>query len=474
MKRLYFLLTLFFSILLLSNVSALEKSFIAGEALDGIAYMKYDGTNYYYRNAKAIRVSDSNDIAYCISPFIDLVENIEYAGYDSYDSIFELTEEQWDRVKLYAYYGYGFGKHKEQKWISITQMSIWRYLYPNDRFEWIDNTSDKNIIQPFDKEVEELEGLVNSHYLLPNISNQLWLSIDDEFMISDSNNMLNNYIIESTDFKVTQGSNYLKIYGGDIVKSGKIVLSRNSNIYSNKSLYFFRSNSQSVIERGNIDSVKMSLGITIEKGSITINKYDSDNNSTINSGEAILDGAVYELFDENMDYLNEVIIENNVGLFEDLSYGKYFIKEKSAGLGYYVDDETYEINISHDNLNPIIILKNNVIKSKIKIIKYYGTKEQLTNNTMLPEKNIIFEIYDINDELIDTCMTDENGSAEFVLPYGKYKVKQINTTENYEKVEDIEIVVDEENSYSTEIILYDMKIEVPNASIELSDINVNV
>ena len=157
-----------------------------------------------------------------------------------------------------------------------------------------------------------------------------------------------------------------------------------------------------------------------------------------------------------------------------MSYGKYFIKEKSAGLGYYVDDETYEINISHDNLNPIIILKNNVIKSKIKIIKYYGTKEQLTNNTMLPEKNIIFEIYDINDELIDTCMTDENGSAEFVLPYGKYKVKQINTTENYEKVEDIEIVVDEENSYSTEIILYDMKIEVPNASIELSDINVNV
>lgn len=472
MKKLYFLLTLFVSILLLNNVNALEKSFAVGEALDGIAYMKYDGTNYYYRNAKAIRVSDNNNIAYCVSPFIDLEVDSEYISYDNYDSIFELTEEQWDKVKLYAYYGYGFGKHKDPKWISITQMSIWRYLYPNDKFEWIDNTNDKNIIQPYDNEVEELENLVNKHYLLPDISNHLWLSIDDEIVINDSNDVMNNYFVSSTDFKVTQGNNYLRIYAGNKTSDGRIVLLRNSNIYNNKSLYFFRSNSQSVIERGNVDPIEMDLSITVEKGSITINKYDYDNNSTINSGEAILDGAIYELFDKDMNQLDETVIKNNIGLFDNLRYGKYFIKEKSAGVGYYVDNKVYEIDINHDNLNPTIILKNNVIKSKIKITKFYGSKEQLDNNNMTPEKDIIFEIYDSNNKMIDTCLTNEDGIVEFVLSYGKYKVKQINTTENYEKVEDIEIVVDEKNNHSTDIVLYDMKIEVPNASIELSDVYV--
>ena len=176
-----------------------------------------------------------------------------------------------------------------------------------------------------------------------------------------------------------QGINYLKIYGNDKIGDGKIVLSKNSDIYNDRSLYFYRSNSQSVIERGNLDSIKLSLDVTIESGSITINKYDNDTNSDISSGEAILDGAIYELFDVDKNKITEVEINENIGVFNNLSYGKYFIKEKSAGIGYYVDDDIYEITISHENLNPILTLKNKVIKSNIKLTKYYGSKEQLNN-----------------------------------------------------------------------------------------------
>ena len=45
--------------------------------------------------------------------------------------------------------------------------------------------------------------------------------------------------------------------------------------------------------------------------------------------------------------------------------------------------------------------------------------------------------------LVDTITTDKNGFAEITLPYGKYTFRQINSTPNYEKVNDFEIVVDE-------------------------------
>ena len=64
--------------------------------------------------------------------------------------------------------------------------------------------------------------------------------------------------------------------------------------------------------------------------------------------------------------------------------------------------------------------------------------------------------------LIKTIITNEKGIAEITLPYGKYKLTQLTTTEGYQKITPIqfEIVNDSEIFYE----LKDYKIPVPNTS----------
>ena len=98
---------------------------------------------------------------------------------------------------------------------------------------------------------------------------------------------------------------------------------------------------------------------------------------------------------------------------------------------------------------------NKVIEKKITIVKKYGEE-----NNMNPEKNIDFDIYDIDNNLIKTISTDENGEVTTTLPYGKYKIVQKNTTEGYQKNEPFIIIVDKNDEETIE--LKDYRIPVPN------------
>ena len=129
-------------------------------------------------------------------------------------------------------------------------------------------------------------------------------------------------------------------------------------------------------------------------------------------------------------------------------------------------DKEYEVEINSKNLDITLTLENDVIESNVKIIKYYGSKEDLNLGTLKKEKDITFEFYNENGDLVYSGATDELGELNLVLPYGKYNVKQITTTENYEKVSDFSITIDEESDEIIEFELHDLEIEVPNAYIE--------
>ena len=101
-----------------------------------------------------------------------------------------------------------------------------------------------------------------------------------------------------------------------------------------------------------------------------------------------------------------------------------------------------------------VIIKNKVIKTKLTIKKEYGTE-----NNFKPEKNISFNIF-YENELIKTIITNEKGIAEIELPYGKYKIYQLTTTEGYEKIKPIEIEIN--NKEEIKLNLKDYKINVPN------------
>ena len=86
---------------------------------------------------------------------------------------------------------------------------------------------------------------------------------------------------------------------------------------------------------------------------------------------------------------------------------------------------------------------------------------------MKKEANVNFKVYDSKDHLVFDGFTNEDGILEVYLPYGKYIFKQMSSTDGYEKVNDFEIVVNDNNTINRN--LYDLIIETPNASISIMD-----
>ena len=281
--------------------------------------------------------------------------------------------------------------------------------------------------------------------------------------------VLNDYSVKSSDFDAKIVSNKL-IIKSEEVKDGYITLIKDGTDLANNIEFFYNSETQSVVERGNLDLIELKIKVKVLSGSISIKKVDSNTKDIIPSGEASLIGAIYDVFDESKNLVGEIVIDDdNVGMIDNLKFGTYFIKEKVAGKGYYLDDKEYVVELNLDNLNSELTLSNDVITSKVKIYKQFGSSEEYNSNTMKPEKGIVFEIYNRGGTLMYTGATDEFGLLEVTLPYGEYVIKQVNTTSGYSKVEDISITINEESNLSINLSLSDMKIEVPNAGIYRMD-----
>ena len=161
-----------------------------------------------------------------------------------------------------------------------------------------------------------------------------------------------------------------------------------------------------------------------------------------------------------MNALGDIEIDDDMkGIYPNLDYGKYYIKEKAAGRGYEVDDNIYSFEITKDESNVRMILKNRVIKKKIEISKKFGDGESSSL-----ESGIGFDIINSKGDLVDTIVTDSNGYASIILPFGKYTIKQRNTTPGYKMIDDMDINVEDNKDEMIE--LYDYKIKVPNTHID--------
>ena len=146
----------------------------------------------------------------------------------------------------------------------------------------------------------------------------------------------------------------------------------------------------------------------------------------------------YDLtLDENME---ASISSNDI----DLDYGTYYLKETKTGTGYLPNDKVYEINFTGDNPTIDLTIENKVIEKEVTIKKLYGD-----GKLMQTEPNITFEIYDKDNNLVKNITTDQNGIAKIILPYGHYKIVQVNTTEGYTKIEPFEIFINDINKEYT-------------------------
>ena len=201
--------------------------------------------------------------------------------------------------------------------------------------------------------------------------------------------------------------------------------------------------------------------VKVKSTKVTLNKIDKDTKTTTPSGEATLEGAVFELYDSNMKKLQEISLKNNKATLDNLNFGTYYLKEIKAGKGYTLNKDLIKFSLTENNTSINLELKNEVIKTKLQIYKEYGDE-----NGFNPEADIEFNIYNSKKVLIKTIKTNELGYAELELPYGSYYAEQVNTTDGYEKVQPFSFEVKDSSPIIYKLKNY--KIKVPDTKIEFS------
>ena len=122
-----------------------------------------------WQQARFLRRSEDNKFVYCLQPYVDINNNHTYnIARSDWWTAANLTEAQWKRISLIAYYGYDYSGHTAKKWYPITQVMIWRVTNPDSQIYFTDSLNG-NKINSYDDEIAEINKLVDQHLVTPNI-----------------------------------------------------------------------------------------------------------------------------------------------------------------------------------------------------------------------------------------------------------------------------------------------------------------
>lgn len=459
-KIIIFLLTI---LIFGASKTVKAETFYEAEYIDGIYTKSINGTSSKYQKARFFRRTSDNKAAYCIEPFATFDPNTNYESHSNYAT--NIDNNTWHRMSLIAHFGYGYGNHTEPKWYAITQLMLWHLVEPTKDFYFTD-TLNGTRINSYQNEMNEINNLANSFDTLPNIDPTPKATIGSTIILTDTNNVLNNYTLtDNKGGKIRIEDNKLII---ENVEEGetKVSLKREILGETEATMFYYNNFSQNIMTKGQINFKKINMLITGTTNKIIITKLDSDTNSTESSGDASLNKAIYGLYDSNNNLIKEITFdEKSQAIIENLPYNSYYLQEIKPGEGYTLNKEKINFTVNENTTELNINLKNKVIEKEITIHKEYGEEGNTTN-----ELNISFDIFNSKNELVNTITTDNNGNAKITLPYGKYIIKQRNTTTGYSKVDDFEIDINNNSTNDYYYKLYDYKLKIPNTGIKESNI----
>ena len=409
-----------------------------------IKKVKPDGYTKY-QQARFIRRSEDNAFVYCLQPYADIDNNLPYYDVirEDYERVLGFSEAQWERISLLAYYGYQYDQngynHNDQKWYAITQVMIWRTTNPESNIYFTD-TLNGNYTSKFDGEIAELESLVANHYKRPQLQSGLVVPIGSTVEVNDSNNVLSNYKITSTDkVSASINGNTLSLTANSIGE-GSVTFEKKATKYEIPPIVYFSDHSQNVFRVGNFDPVVSKFTLKVIGGKVTPEKKDVETRTNIPQGEGKLGGAIYGIYKVDGTRIGSVTTKDDGTNTSDYlpELGRFYLLEEQPSEGYLLDSNKYYFEITEDNLNPHVQVYEQVIKLDFEFTKVYASAE---TQIMEPEVGIKFGIYNNKNELVEELTTDSQGVFRFTLPYGTYTVKQLTTTKGHEKIEDFNVEV---------------------------------
>ena len=409
-KSIFIFLSLFVVMLICENASAFT---ITSESTGlYFTFMKENG-HRFSDEAKVYYVDGR--LAYCIEPGIAMGSNDYYIG-----DLNHLSEEKKRRIEELIYYGYKYKTNIYYESYLATQALIWEELLPEGtKVVFSTELFEKGI----KRDISVYKNLVNDEI---NKKKKIHDLSDYQVQLNESIE-LNNLIDKPEDFDIIYdhdaiditftGNRYMQIAGKKIGTYKVDVIEK--DYYNSPYLVYKHDNKQDLLLVGNIELNKKSFNVTVNGGTLILNKEDVDTYE-------LLPNATYGLYTMNNELLYELTTNEDGTISTDsqIPYGMYYLKELVAPIGYEIND--YKTYIKFDENNKIIniSLMDKKIEGNIIINKYDADNNEVISNTE-------FTILDDNNNVIDKITTDETGKANIKLKYGKYYFQESNVNDNY-------------------------------------------
>ena len=161
----------------------------------------------------------------------------------------------------------------------------------------------------------------------------------------------------------------------------------------------------------------------LKKAQIKVIKVDEDNN------EIKLKGVEFEVVDKDGNVLEKIITDENgealTKRYPVRDFSELTLREVKTDENYVLNDTPQTIKLEENQITDIIF-ENERIKGTVEITKV-DSKDK--DKKLAGAK---FGLYDENDNLLDTLITDENGKATSKELYkGKYYLKELDTGSVY-------------------------------------------
>lgn len=445
------------------SVDARVDKIYSAEKIDGMYIRKISNSGKEVtRHGGFIRRVSDNQFVYCVEPFVDLVNNHTYDIYDSnYTAILNISDEIWNRISLIAYYGYQYGNHTEDYWYYITQIMIWRTVYPKGEFYFTDTLGGDNNINKYAKEIAEIESLVNNHYLTPEFE-EIKVKQGKTKRYVDKNNVLSMYeVIDNTNV-VIEGNEL--VINGENIGIENIELRKNNDIYEEQPLVYSSDDSQKVLSAGYIEPVSCMINIEVIGYTLKIIKVDALTGDTLKMA-----GIKFSIYDANTnEFIMEAITDDNGEIIIDnLSKGSYKIKEidNQEIPGYEINEEEILFEITGEELITVEF-PNNPVLGALKVLK--------VNEDGNPLAGVTFGLYQSDGTLVDIAITDGSGIALFEnLRAGTYQLRELETLDGYlldETVHEIELKLENNKLETVTIKLVNYQ---PKGSLEIVKVDTN-
>lgn len=383
--------------------------------------------------------------AYCIEPGVNITTS-DYEGAIGWINS-PYSDEVNRKIQLYGYYGYNYPGHGNLRYRAAAQSLIWEATGGQIIEFWTEKYGNGNFIN-LNAERNEILRLASKHYEVPTFdSDTKDAVIGETTTFTDTKDILSNFdVVKSSDASVSINGNTLSVTP-NVVGNITVVLKKKTYTQDPTIIFVGKdATSQKMGMFGVDDPVLVRVKLNVVGGSLKINKKDLDTKLSKPQGDATFKNAVYELLDENYNFITDLIIDDSFSAKTDkiLSPNKiYILREKTASEGYLLDKTEYRFKIDRDNLDIEMDVYEDVIEKTVNIYKVFADG---STTILKGEPNVSFEIYlKSTGEYYKTIKTDENGFVSVKLPYGKWIFKQVSSTSGFEKVKDFEIVINNDS-----------------------------